>query len=122
MNAIEHSTRQPKRPKKCFVRTPEESAVAASGLAGLLACLEMTSLYSASSERGQDVVQHPGPSELIVKSAWPAIDRPGSAGLVNKTIWPFLFESSTIRATGYSTYQQGSGGVAGSGQITPSTS
>ena len=87
-------------PKKCFVPTPEESVVAASGLAELLACLEMTSPYGASSERGHDVGQHPGPSEPIVKSARPAIDRHGSAGLVGKTPWSFLFESSTIRATG----------------------
>jgi hypothetical protein len=100
MTSIEHSIRQLKRSRKFFVPTPKESAVAASGLAELLACLEMTSSYSASSERGQGVVQHPGPSELIVKSARPAVDRPGSAGLVDKTLWSFLFESSTIRATG----------------------
>jgi hypothetical protein len=43
MTAIEHSIRQLKRPMKCFVPTPEESVVTASGLAELLACLEMTS-------------------------------------------------------------------------------
>ena len=100
MTAIEHSIQQLKRPKKSFIPTPEESVVAASGFAELLACLEMTSPYSASSKRGQDVVQHPGPSELIMKSARPAVDRPGSAGLVDKTLWSFLFESSTIRAAG----------------------
>jgi hypothetical protein len=43
MAAIEHSNRQLKKPKKCFVPTPEESVVAASGLAEFLACQEMTS-------------------------------------------------------------------------------
>jgi hypothetical protein len=42
ITAIDHSIRQLKRPKKCFVPTPEESVVAASGLAELLACLEMS--------------------------------------------------------------------------------
>jgi hypothetical protein len=112
MTTIKHSIRQLKRPKKCFVPTPEESVVAASGLAELLACLEMTSLYSASSERGQNVVQHPGPSELIVKLARPAVDRPGNAGPDDKTLWSLLFESSTIRATG-----AGEAAVASSGTV-----
>jgi hypothetical protein len=56
--------------------------------------------FGASPEREQGVVQHPGPSELIVKSARPAVGRPGGAGLVDKMLWSFLFESSTTRATG----------------------
>ena len=102
MTAIEHSIRHLKRSTECFVPTPEAPVVEASGLTELLACLETTSPYSdyASSEKGLDVGQHPGPSELIVKSARPAVDRHGSAGLVGKTLWSLLFESSTIRATG----------------------
>jgi len=100
MTAIEHSIWQLKRTRKCFVPTPEESIETASGLAELLACLEMTSSYSVSSERGQDVVQHPGPSELIVKSARPAVDHHGSAGLVGKTPWSFLWESVPDCAAG----------------------
>ena len=43
MTAIEHSIRHLKRSTKFFVPTPEESVVAASGLAELLACLVTTS-------------------------------------------------------------------------------
>ena len=88
MTAIEHSIRHLKRSTKCFVPTPEESVVAASGLAELLASMGAGSWIESRGEpsvNGRSDWQRPAGDEWATGKIAYAV---GGTALVDESEQP----------------------------------